>query len=143
MDMPLGELEPQIFRPRRVFAAAMALAGLLWSAVLVYLLQFRGVPVKTFLSALFFVVFFGLSLTYYARTVIVVDGAGLTYRGIMRTERFSFDDIRKVDVLPGPVTVYAIRGKGRFVHFTSFFKHHQRLVALLIERAGLAPMGSL
>ena len=142
MSMPLSQPQPEIFRPRKVFAAAMALAGLLWSAVLVYLLQFRGVPVKTFLSALFFVVFFGLSLTYYARTVIVIDGAGLTYRGIMRTERFSFDDIRKVDVLPGPVTVYAIRGKGRFVHFTSFFKHHQRLVALLIERAGLAPIQS-
>lgn len=140
MSVGFAELEREIFRPRKVLAAAMGAAGLLWSAVFVYLLQFRGVPAKTFLSAAFFIVFFGLSLTYYVRTAIVVDSVGLTYRGIVRTEFFTFDDIRKVDVLPGPVTVYAIRGKGRFVHFTSFFKHHQRLVALLIERAGLAPM---
>jgi hypothetical protein len=93
-------------------------------------------------GALFFVVFFGLSLTYYVRAAIFVDEAGLTYRGIVRTERLTFDDIRKVDVLPGPVTVYAVRGRGRFVHFTSFFRHHQRLVELLIERAGLAPIRS-
>ena len=131
---------PQVFRPRRVFAAAMAMAGLIWCAVLVYLFRFQGVPAKTFLSALFFVVFFGISLAYYVRTAIYVDSGGVTYRGILRTLRFSFADIRKLDVLPGPVTVYAIRGKGRFVHFTSFFKEHQRLVTLLVERAGLAPI---
>src|SRR5260370_42265879 len=107
----------------------MGAAGLLWSAVFVYLLQFRGVPAKTFLSAAFFIVFFGLSLTYYVRTAIVVDSAGLTYRGIVRTEFFTFAAIRKVDVLPGPVTVCAIRANGRFVHVTSFFKHHHRLLA--------------
>ncbi|MGQ0506456.1 MAG: PH domain-containing protein, partial [Myxococcaceae bacterium] len=53
--------------------------------------------------------------------------------------RLAYADIRKLDVLPGPVTVYAIRGEGRLVHFTSFFKHHQALMALLVERAGLAP----
>jgi len=72
-------------------------------------------------------------------SAIFVDGAGLTYRGIMHTEHLSFQDIRNVDVLPGPVTVYAIRGKGHFVHFTSFFKHHRRLMHLLVERAGLSP----
>jgi hypothetical protein len=142
MNVRFAELKTEIFRPRKILAAAMAIAGLLWSAVLIYLLQFRGVPAKTFLSALFFVVFFGLSLTYYVRAAIFVDEAGLTYRGIVRTERLTFDDIRKVDVLPGPVTVYAVRGRGRFVHFTSFFRHHQRLVELLIERAGLAPIRS-
>jgi hypothetical protein len=139
--MPTGfsRAEPEIFRPRKVLAAAMAAAGMLWCAVLIYLTQFDRVPARTFLSALFFVLFFALSLTYYARTAIFVDGAGVTYRGIMRTEHLSFQDIRNVDVLPGPVTVYAIRGKGRFVHFTSFFKHHRRLMNLLIERAGLSP----
>lgn len=120
----------------------MGMAGSLWCAVLIYLVQFDRVPARTFLSALFFVLFFALSLTYYVRTAIVVDRAGLTYRGIMRTQHLSFQDIRNVDVLPGPVTVYAIRGKGRFVHFTSFFKHHQRLMSLLIERAGLSPTRS-
>jgi hypothetical protein len=120
----------------------MGVAGLLWVAVLVYLLTFHGVPLKTFLSALFFVAFFGVSHAYYARAAIEVDAGGVTYRGMVRTERFAFGDILHVDVWPGPVTVYAIRGRGRGVHFTSFFAHHRRLVALLVEHAGLDPLSS-
>jgi hypothetical protein len=131
---------PEVFRPRPVLAAAMGVAAALWLFVLVYLLQFKGVPAKTFVSAVFFVVFFGVSLTYYARTVIVVDGRGVTYRGLVRTDYFPFRDILKVDILPGPVTVYAVRGRGRGMHFTSFFAHHRRLMELLVERAGLSPM---
>ena len=130
----------QVFRPRRVLALVMGLAGALWLAVLLYLLRFDEVPLKTFLSALFFVVFFAVSLAYYGRTLIVVDAAGITYRGMLRTLRLSFQDIRKVDVLPGPVTVYAVRGNGRFVHFTSFFEQHRALAKLLIDRAGLTPL---
>ena len=132
----------QVFRPRRVLAIVMAGAGLLWIAVLLYLLSFDGVPLRTVLSAAFFVVFFALSLAYYGRTRIVVVARGITYRGMVRTRRFSFDDIRKVDVLPGPVTVYAVRGRAGLVHFTSFFQHHQRLAQLLVDRAGLSPMRS-
>ena len=129
---------PEVFRPRPVLAIAMGIAALLWLFVLVYLMQFEGVPAKTFVSAIFFVVFFGVSLTYYARTAIVVDGGGVTYRGLVRTDYFPFRDILKVDILPGPVTVYAVRGRGRGMHFTSFFAQHRRLLELLVERAGLA-----
>jgi len=131
---------PEVFRPRPVLAAAMGIAALLWLFVLVYLMQFEGVPAKTVISAIFFVVFFGVSLTYYARTAIVVDGGGVTYRGLVRTDYFAFRDILKVDILPGPVTVYAVRGRGRGMHFTSFFAQHRRLMQLLVERAGLSPM---
>lgn len=121
----------------------MAGAGILWISVLVYLLMsFDEVPAKTFLAVIFFVVFFSVSLAYYARTRIVVDARGITYRGMVRTRRFSFKEIRKVDVLQGPVTVYAIRTNGGPVNFTSFFQHHRRLAALLVERAGLTPLTS-
>lgn len=118
----------------------MGTAALLWLFVLVYLMQFEGVPAKTFISAIFFVVFFGVSLTYYARTAIFVGEGGVTYRGMVRTDYFAFGDILKVDILPGPVTVYAVRGRGRGMHFTSFFAHHRRLMELLVERAGLSRM---
>lgn len=120
----------------------MAAAGLLWVAVLVYLLRFDGVPLKTMLSTAFFILFFAVSLTYYGRTRIVVDSRGITYRGMMRTRRFSFDDIRKVDVVPGLLTVYAVRGRAGLVHFTSLFQHHRHLAQLLVERAGLSPLRS-
>lgn len=129
-----------MFRPRRVFAAVMASAGVLWVGVLIYLLQFDEVPIRTFLSAAFFVVFFALSVAYYGRSAVLVDSGGVTFRGMVRTHRFSFSDIRKVDVLPGPVIVYAVRVNQRFVHFTSFFQEHRRLMELLVERARLAPV---
>jgi hypothetical protein len=134
-----GASPPEVFRPRPFLAVSMGVAGLLWAAVLVYLLTFEGVPARTFLSALFFVALFGVSHAYYARAAIEVDARGVTYRGMVRTERFAFRDIHHVDVWLGPVTVYAIRGRGRGVHFTSFFAHHRRLMKLLVDRAGLAP----
>jgi hypothetical protein len=131
----------QVFRPHAVLAAIMGFATLLWLGVLVYLLRFDGVPVQTFLSAVFFVLFFAVSVTYYGRTRIIVDSGGITYRGLVRTRRFTFADISKVEVLPGPVTVYAVRaGRRGLVHFTSLFADHRRLARLLVERAGLLPL---
>ncbi|MFZ5471197.1 MAG: PH domain-containing protein [Myxococcota bacterium] len=127
----------QVFRPRLELGLAVALAALLWCAALGYLLAFGGVPVETVLSAALFAAFFSGSVLYYVRTAIVLDPGGVTYRGMVRTQRFSFSDIRKVDVVPGFITVYAIRARGRHVHFTSFFRHHRRLMELLVERAGL------
>jgi hypothetical protein len=129
----------QVFRPRRLWTGLMVAAGLVWVAALLFLLQFRDVPFSAWGTVVFFVLFFAVGTLYYGRTAIFVDGSGVTYRGLVRTRRISFHDIRKVDVLPGPVTVYAIRARDSFVHFTSFFRHHQRLVQLLVERANLAP----
>lgn len=130
----------EVFRPRRPLAVVMAAAGLLWVAVLVYLLQFEGVPMETLLSTLFFIAFFAASLTYYARTSIEVDGDGLTYHGMVRTRRLGFDEILRIEVLAGPVIVYAVRARSRRVHFTSFFTDHRRLAELVVERAGLTPL---
>jgi hypothetical protein len=116
----------------------MGLAAILWTGVLAYLLTFEGVPTKVILATLFFVVFFGLALTYYGRSAIFVDADGVTYRGMVRTRRLPFQEIRKLDVLPGVITVYAIRTPRAFCHFTSFFRHHRKLADLLVERAGLA-----
>ena len=84
----------------------MALSWWLW-----LLLGFLLFALELATPGGFFVVFFGVSLTYYARTAIVVDGGGVTYRGLVRTDYFAFRDILKVDILPGPVTVYAVRGR--------------------------------
>jgi len=119
----------------------MGVAGFLWVGMLLFLLlKFQNVPTKTYLTVIFFIALFAVSLTYYARTRIVVDARGITYQGMVRKRSYSFKEIRKVDVLPGPVTVYAIRTSGGLVNFTSFFQHHRRLAALLVERANLASL---
>ena len=135
-----AEESEEVFRPRRALGLAMAVAGTLWLAVLALLVHFQGVPLRTVLSAVFFVLFFAVSVTYYVRTAIRVDARGFTYQGILHRRQFSFSDIRKVDILPGLVTVYAVRSSAAPVHFTSFFARHRELAALLVERAGLAPV---
>jgi hypothetical protein len=129
----------EVFRPRWIFGAVMGACGGVWLFVLGYLATFEGVPAKYFASVIFFIVFFAISVAYYARTAIYVDSNGVTYRGIVRTQRFDYQDIRKVDILPGPIVIYAIRARGGFVHFTNFFKHHRRLMSLVVDRAGLRP----
>lgn len=127
----------EVFRPRLFFGTALAVAAVFWSLVLVYLFSFEDVALQTWLSAVFFVAFFGVSATYYIRTAIFIDDGGLTYRGVVRTRRFRFEEIRDVDVLNGLVVVYAVRARGQLFHFTSFFKRHQELRALVVRRAGL------
>lgn len=128
------ESRPGTYRPHRGLALAMAGAAGFWGFALYYLLTFDGVPWKTLFTAACFVVFFLIGVLYYGRTAIFVDDKGFTYRGMLRTVRVAYEDIRGVHVLPGPLTVYCVRGANRLVHFTSFFMRHRALMELLCER---------
>lgn len=129
--------QPEVFRPHRILAVVMALAGLLWIGTGVLLLTFEGVPWKTWASVAFFIVFFAVSTGYYARSEIVVEGESLTFRGILRTRRCGLSEISKLEILPGLITVYSIRVSAGVMHFTSFFSRHQELARLLVARSGL------
>ena len=131
---------PEVFRPRPVLAAAMGIAALLWLFVLVYLMQFEGVPAKTFISAIFFVVFFGVSAD-----LLRAD----RHRGRRRRSDLSRPGPDRLLRLPGhPEGRHPSRsgdglrgpGPGAGMHFTSFFTQHRRLMELLVERAGLSRM---
>lgn len=140
-NLPLmAASENHVFRPHRLLALLMAGSGVLWAFALGWLLTFNGVPFKLLLGTGLFVGFFALATLYYARTLVAVDRSGVTYRGMMRTRRFIFGEIRRVDVFPGPITIYAIRGPRDFCHFTSFFPGHRSLAELLVQRAGLGPV---
>lgn len=130
--------KPQVFRPSLALGAAMGFAAALWLAALIFLCAV-GESASQVVSAAALLVFFAVALVYYVRSRIVVDAGGLIVRTLVRTVRLSFADIRHVEVLPGPVTVYAVRAQGRLFHFTSFFRQHRRLAALLVDRAGLCP----
>ncbi len=134
--------QPLIFRPFVVLPVLMAVAGALWTGVLVYLLTFDGIPTQTLLSAGGFALFFALAVLYYGRSAVVVDETGVTWRGMVSRSRVPWSDIRRMHVLPGPITVYAVRTPRRMWHFTSFFRNHRRLAELLVERANLAGAGA-
>lgn len=129
--------QPEVFRPHRILAVVMAAAGLLWVATGVFLLTFDSVPWKTWAAVVFFILFFAVSTGYYARSAIVVEGESLTFRGILRTRRCGLSEIRKLEILPGLITVYSIRVSEGVMHFTSLFSRHQALARLLVDRSGL------
>jgi hypothetical membrane protein len=126
-----------VFRPQPMLGVSMAVAAAFWLSVLVFLIQHPIVPPHTFISAAFFVLMFLLSVLYYARTAIVVDGAGVTYRGIVRNTRIAFDELQKLSVVPGLITVYTVSGGRKNISFTSIFQRHRELAALVRERAAL------
>ena len=127
----------RIFRPQPLLGVAMAVAAAFWLAVLAFLLNNPAVPAKTFVSTGFFVVLFMLSVVYYVRTAIVVERDCLTYRGMVRKVRLKYDEIQKVAVVPGLITLYTVYAGPRTFSFSSFFPRHKELVALLRERAAL------
>jgi hypothetical protein len=125
------------FRPQPALGIAMAVAAAFWLAVLAFLVKNPVVPAKTFLSTGFFVILFVSSVAYYARTAVVVDGEGLIYRGMLKEVRLKFDEIQRLAVLPGLITLYTVHAGRRTFSFSSFFQRHKELVALLRERAEL------
>ena len=76
--------QPLIFRPFVVLPVLMAVAGALWTGVLVYLLTFDGIPTQTLLSAGGFALFFALAVLYYGRSAVVVDETGVAEQGSHR-----------------------------------------------------------
>jgi hypothetical protein len=125
-----------VYRPHRALAAAMAAAMLFWGYALYFLSGYDGVPWKTLVTAAVFTAFFAVAAVYYARSAVLVDDDGFTVRGLVRTSRFRFDDILAVRVLPGPLTVYSVNAANRFIHFTSFYRRHKKLMQTLVERSG-------
>jgi hypothetical protein len=77
------------------------------------------------------------SVAYYARTEIIADAQGLTYHGLTRTLRFGYDDIQRVQVVPGIVTLYVVTARAQSFYFSSFFTRHRELAVLVRDRARL------
>ena len=125
------------YRPQPLLGVAMAVAAVFWISVLAFLLVNPTVPVKTFVSTAFFVILFVASVYYYLRVAVLVDKEGITYRGMVREVRLRFDDIQRLAVLPGLITLYTVHAGRQTFSFSSFFQRHKELVELLRERAAL------
>ena len=127
----------RIFRPQPLLGVAMAVAAVFWISVLAFLVVNPSVPLKTFASTAFFVILFVGSVFYYVRTAILVDMEGITYRGMLREVRLRFDQIQRLAVLPGLITLYTVHAGRHTFSFSSFFQRHKDLVELLREKAAL------
>jgi hypothetical protein len=140
VQLPRGReaLAPETFRPRIVLRTVVLAADTLWIGVFVALLGLHGATRSAFLSAAFFIALFTACSMFYGRLAYTVSDSGLTVRTFAAVRHFSFEDILRVDVLPGLLgTSYAVRTRMGQLQFSSLLGGHERLCRLLVHRAGL------
>jgi hypothetical protein len=131
-------LAPETFRPRLAIRTVVLAADSLWVTVFCALLVMHGATFGSFLSAAFFIALFTACAAFYNRLAFTVSDAGVTVRSIGAERVYPFEDILRVDVMPGLVgTSYAMRTRLGHVQFSSLLGGHERLCSLIVRRAGL------
>jgi hypothetical protein len=129
---------PETFRPWMALRTVVMAADTLWIAVFFALVVMQGATRSAFLSAAFFVALFTACSIFYNRLAYTVSESGLTVRTLSMEKTFSFDDILRVDVLPGLLgTSYSVRTRLGSLTFSSLLAGHQRLCDLIVRRARL------
>ena len=130
---------PETFRPWAALRTVVLAADTLWIGVFLALAMMGGATPGAFLSAAFFIALFTACAMFYNRLAFTVAEEGLTVRTFGAERTLSFDDILRVDVLPGVVgTSYAIRTRLGSLAFSSLLAGHQRLCSLIVRRANLS-----
>ena len=130
---------PETFRPWIALRTLVMAADTLWIAVFFALAVMQGATRQAFFSAAFFVLLFTGCSLFYNRLAFVVTETGLIVRTLAMERTFAYDDILRVDVLPGPLgTSYAVRTRLGSLSFSSLLAGHQRLCDLIVRRARLA-----
>jgi hypothetical protein len=129
---------PETFRPWMALRTVVMAADTLWIGVFFALAVMQGATRSAFLSAAFFVALFTACSIFYNRLAYTVSESGLTVRTLSMEKTLSFDDILRVDVLPGLLgTSYSVRTRLGSLTFSSLLAGHQRLCDLIVRRARL------
>jgi len=134
-------MEARVYRTRLPLRIAVAVAGLLWAAVLVVLLASPGAEAGAILGAAAFCAFFAGFTFVYLRTSITVTPEGIVASTPLRGCRpVPFRDILEIVVEDGLAgRAYAIITRRGAVQFNSLFARHRELFELLRDRAELVP----
>jgi hypothetical protein len=129
---------PETFRPWVALRTVVMAADTLWIGVFFALVAMQGATRSAFLSAAFFVALFTACSIFYNRLSFTVSENGLTVRTLSLERTVPFDDILRVDVVPGIVgTSYAVRTRVGSLTFSSLLAGHRRLCELIVRRARL------
>jgi hypothetical protein len=111
-----------------------------WVLMFVLLAILHDHSGRGFISIGFFLVLFTTLSVFYNSTAVEVTRDSVILRGVASIRLVPFEDILKVDVVPGMLqTTYSIFARRGFLSFTSLIADHQRLMELIVERARLAP----
>ena len=136
--IPRETTAPETFRPRLVIRTVVLFADTLWVAIFCALLVMRGATGQSYLSAAFFIALFTACGAFYHRLAYTVGEQGLSVRVWAVDRLVPFEEITRVDVLPGLVgTTYAVRTRKGSLTFSSLLGGHERLCSLIVRRARL------
>src|SRR5688500_18912475 len=139
MMMLVVRIQQQEFRVNWPIKVSVLAALLVWIAIGGMALFACALPLAAALSVAFFVLFFLVFVAYYWSMAYVVDEYGVTYRGATEFEHFSWEEIVHVRWSDVPLGGYLVSTKkGDFV-LSTFIKGRERLVELIVARAGLFP----
>jgi len=139
-QLPRGResIATETFRPWVAVRTVVMAADTLWIGVFFALVLMQGATRASFFSAAFFIALFTATSIFYNRLAFTVSEAGLTVRTVAMERTFRFEDILRVDVLPGFLgTSYAVRTRLGSLTFSSLFSGHRRLCSLIVSQAGL------
>ena len=129
---------PQEFRAHWLIRALALAALAVWIAAAVVAAIFE-LPPYTYVSILFFIVYFSAFVAHYWQMAYVVDDHGVTVRGPTDKSHFAWEDIEHVRSSSIPLGGHYVTTKtGGFV-LSSFVTHRDRLLDTIIARAGLFP----
>lgn len=119
---------------------AACLASITFWGFLAY--QSYGLPelqLSQLIIIVSFMAFFALTLSYYSNLSYVTDEHGIEFVTHNSSQKISWHDIEKIAPSIVPTGGHIITTKrGKYV-INGFVKGHQRLVELVITRAGLFP----
>jgi len=125
------------FRAAWTIRLAVLAATLIWILVAVEANFRTGLPASAGLTAIFFVLFFAGFSAYFWSMAYVVDEYGVTYRGATDFRHYAWEDIVQVKDSQLPLGGWIVMTKrGGFV-LSNFVRGKDRLVDLIVARAGL------
>lgn len=111
-----------------------------WVWVFFALVRYEATSTRSFAGVGFFIALFTLLGIFYNYQIIEVLPESLIVRSVTSARELRFEDIHDIRVTPGFLqTSYSVRSRRGAVSFTSTFANHQRLLALIVERAQLSP----
>ena len=132
-------------RPAQEFRASLTIRVVALVALCVWLLAavlaaIYDLPLYTYVSIAFFVVYFLAFVAHYWQMAYVVDEYGVTVRGPTDFTHFAWEDIEQVESSDIPLGGHYVSTKqGGFV-LSSFVMGRDRLLEMIIARAGLFPL---
>ena len=132
-------------RPAEEFRAHLVIRLLVLAALIVWLLAavvaaIYDLPLYTYVSIAFFIVYFCAFVAHYWQMAYVIDEYGVTIRGPLDFSHFPWEDIEHVRSSSIPLGGHYVSTKdGGFV-LSSFVTGRERLLDAIVTRAGLFPV---